>query len=45
MLIFLNRPSDLFHISKLKDRLFGQFWLRMGKPFSTKSSANEAGGA
>jgi len=45
MLIFLNRPSDLFHISKLKDRLFGQFWLRMGKSFNTKYPPNEAGWA
>ena len=33
MLIFLNRPSDLFNISKLRHRFFGQFWLRMGKSF------------
>lgn len=41
MLIFLNRPSDLFTKSRLKDRLFGQYWLRMGKSFC----ADEAGGA
>lgn len=41
MLIFLNRPSDLFTKSRLKDRLFGQYWLRMGKSFC----ADGAGGA
>jgi hypothetical protein len=29
--IVLQSPSDLFSVSKVKDAVFAQFWLRMGK--------------
>ena len=30
MLVFMNGPGDLFDIPKLKERIFGSFWLRVG---------------
>lgn len=35
-LLFTKRPSELFDIPKLKDRIFGQFWLRVGPTFAAR---------
>lgn len=36
MLVFMKGPSDIFDLGKLKDRIFGQWWLRMGPAFALR---------
>lgn len=34
--LFLVRPGEVFNIPKLRDRIFGQWWLRVGPSFAAR---------
>lgn len=39
----MKRPSEVFDISKLRDRIFGQFWLRVGTSIKSLLQITEKG--